>query len=82
MGEDIKQRDDMDTTKQAADYNRARLLNMTAGGDGHTAPYIEKDARGGYFVHIPPATAPDGSTTKEICVHTDSESTAQALLLL
>ena len=72
----------MNTTKTAADYNRARLLNMAAGGDGHATPYIEKAAQGGYFVHIPPITTTDGSTTKAITIYTDSESTAQTLLLL
>lgn len=57
-------------TKTRTEDNRARLLNMAAGGDGHTAPYIERvildgaapEQRTAYIYHSPAQALPNGST--------------------
>ena len=60
--------------------NRARLLNMAAGGDGHTAPYIEQDAQGGYIVHLPTRQHAGGKTSPAIDIHVTTEEAARGLL--
>lgn len=52
--------------------NRARLLNMAAGGNGQTKPYIERvtldgaapEQRTAYIYHSPAQALPDGQATK------------------
>ena len=44
--------------------NRARLLNMAAGGDGHTAPWIEPTPDGAAVLHIPANTHANGKVTR------------------
>jgi len=68
----------MNTT--TAEDNRARLLNIAAGGDGHTAPYIEQDAQGGYIVHLPAQRHAGGKTSPAIDIHVTTEEAARGLL--
>lgn len=60
-----------------AKENRIRLLNIAAGGDGHTAPWIEKvtysdapaDApQHAYMVHYPQSIERDGTTSPAVHV--------------
>lgn len=61
--------------------NRARLLNIAAGGDGHTTPYAEQDAQGGYIVHLPARRYASGKTSPAIDIHLTTEEAARGLLL-
>lgn len=60
-------------TTSTTEQNRARLLNLAAGGSGHTAPYIERvaldgagdlDGGTGYIYHSPARKLPNGKTTQ------------------
>ena len=68
----------MNTT--TTEDNRARLLNMAAGGDGHIAPYIEQNGQGGYIVVVPPTIGRDGRTAPAMRVPVQSEEAARGLL--
>lgn len=68
--------------------NRAKLLHMAAGGDGNTAPYIERvtydDAPAGaepygYIVHLPQHVG-QGGIAPAVHVHMHDATAARGLL--
>ena len=52
---------------------RAQLLNMAAGGDGHTAPWIEATPDGAAVLHIP-AVLHGGKPAKGAQIHASMEA--------
>ena len=69
--------------------NRARLLNIAAGGNGHVTPWIERIAydgapadaqQYGYVVHLPQHAARGGGVSPALHVHVGSIDAARGLL--
>lgn len=86
----MRQTEQTQNAKTAADAkaNRAKLLNIAAGGDGQILRYIERvtydDAPAGaepygYIVHLPQG-AEQGAATPAIHVRTQSIEAARGLL--
>lgn len=78
----------MKQTATDAKANRAKLLNIAAGGDGLIQPYIERvtydDAPAGaepygYIVHLPQHTE-QGAAMPAVHVHVQSIEAARGLL--
>ena len=53
---------------------RTQLLNMVAGGDGHTAPWIEPTPDGAAVLHIPATLHANGKLSQGTQVHASMEA--------
>lgn len=78
----------MNTTDKTTE-NRARLLNMTAGGNGQIDTYIERIALDGapagaqqyaFIVHMPQRAA-RGVVSSPLHIRVDSEAAARGLIV-
>lgn len=64
---------------ESIQQKRERLLNLLAGGDGNTAPWIESVGQQGFIVHIPQRTA-NGKIIPAVNVPTQTWDVARGLL--